>query len=90
MSEPIPKIGPYEHIMCAYAEPAHHGPGWINAPIWLIIRGGNGKIRQDCIQPEHRTAALLALYGVSAAVHASMLKEVKAIIKPTKKSRGEA
>lgn len=59
------------HVVTAYAERAA-GPGWANSPIWVIVRDGDKRLHQICIQPEERTAHLHYLYDVSAASHAAM------------------
>jgi hypothetical protein len=60
-----------ETIITAYAEPAA-GPGWANQPIWVILRDGNGKITEECIQPEDQTIDMAILYTVCAAAHRAM------------------
>jgi len=52
------------------------GPGWANAPIWVYIATKDRQYRQECIQPDERTAAMHALFDVAAAVRASLLAAV--------------
>ena len=59
----------------ASADPAH-GHGWANAPIWVIWAEPGGQLHQACIQPAEQSAAMHALYGVSAAAHTAMTAEV--------------
>ena len=69
-------VGKNESIVTAYAEPAA-GPGWANRPLWVIVRDGNQKLREECIQPEDQTQEMCALYSISAATHAAMVTAVK-------------
>jgi len=66
-----------DRIVTAYAESAA-GPGWANQPIWVIVRGRDGALREECIQPDEQTDWMYALYAVSAAAHGSMVKAVRA------------
>lgn len=71
------KLDKHDHIVCAYAEHAS-GPGWSNAPIWVIVRDArDGSLRQECIQPDDQTLEMYALYAVSAAAHVSMTRAVE-------------
>lgn len=65
-----------EHIVTAYAESAD-GPGWANAPIWVIIRQEDGTLCWECIQPKDQTAEMVILYKVSQAAHQSMVAAVR-------------
>lgn len=65
-----------DHVVTAFAEPAA-GPGWANSPVWVIVRGQDGALRQECLQPEEQSAAMRALYTVSAAAQAAMTREVE-------------
>lgn len=69
-----------DYIITAYAERAS-GPGWANSPVWIIVRDGNGIIRQECLQPDEQSAEVLALYEVSAAAHRSMIAAVERCVK---------
>lgn len=73
MNEPKPPTT----IVTAYAEPAS-GPGWSNAPIWVITRDGNNVLHQECIQPDAQTPEMAALYAVSTAANASMVRLIEA------------
>lgn len=65
------KLEKDESVVCAWAEPAH-GPGWSNAPVWIIIRDRNGTLRQDCLQPDEQSRDMLVLYRMSALVSGQM------------------
>lgn len=58
-------------IVTAYAERAS-GPGWANAPLWVIVRGLDGSLRSECLQPDEYGPEIAALYAVSEAAHLSM------------------
>lgn len=68
---PSPSLRPGEHVVCAFAERAA-GPGWANAPIWVIVRDVNGEMRLECLQPIEQTNEMLVLYNVSNEVHGLM------------------
>lgn len=74
------KLGKHDHIVCAYAERAA-GPGWGNSPIWVIVKDGDGKLREECIQPSDQTDRMVTLYAVSAAVHGEMTGAVRFALK---------
>ena len=59
-------------VLTAYAEPAS-GPGWSNRPLWVIVRGHDGMLRQECLQPEQMGVDLLSLYDVLAAVQKAVM-----------------
>ena len=81
------KLAKDDVIITAFAERAS-GPGWANAPIWVIVQNGNGTMRRECIQPEERTAAMAWLYDTSESAHKSMTGAVLASTIPTKKRKG--
>ncbi len=70
------KLKKGERVITAYAERAS-GPGWANAPIWVIIRNVDGSLRQTAIQPDGQTAAMQHLYGVSEQAHLGMTSEAR-------------
>jgi hypothetical protein len=86
MSTPI-KLSKGDAVVTAFAERAS-GPGWANTPIWVIVQNGDGILRRECIQPEHRTAAMAWLYDSSEAAHKAMTGAVLASTIPTKKRKG--
>lgn len=51
-------------IVAAWAESAS-GPGWANAPVWVLVRERDGTLRLDCLQPSEQTHAMHLLYRVS-------------------------
>jgi hypothetical protein len=71
-------------IITAYAERAS-GPGWANAPLWVIEQDSNGKITERCIQPSKFTAEIHSLYDISQAAHIAMLN---AVISSERKKKG--
>ena len=44
------------------------GPGWSNAPTWVYIVTNDGKLREECIQPEERTPELHTLFAAGEAM----------------------
>ena len=77
------KLEPGDTILTAYAEPAS-GSGWSNSPVWVIVQGREGKLRQECLQPVDQPEAMRALYAVATAVHFGMLKVANALAKKGK------
>ena len=74
------KLADRERIVTAYAQRAS-GPGWGNAPIWVIVRDANGVLREECLQPDEQSAAMSWLYEVSQAAHVAMCSAVESGIK---------
>ncbi len=66
-----------DKVVTAWAEYVA-GPGWANAPVWVIVCDINGRLREECIQPDEQTAEIRALFAVSAAAAASMTRAVEA------------
>jgi len=44
------------------------GPGWSNAPTWVYIATNDGRMREECIQPNERTPELHALFHAGEAM----------------------
>lgn len=65
-----------EYIITAFAQSAA-GPGWANTPLWVIVKGVGGSIREECIQPDERSADMSTLYTVSETVHNAMTSAVR-------------
>ena len=64
-----------ERILCVQAEYAD-GPGWTNAPLWVHIVDGAGKLRSECIQPHERSAKVDALFPFLELAHARMMSAI--------------
>ena len=75
-----------EKIVTAFAEYAS-GPGWANRPLWVIVRGANLQLREECIQPEDQTAEMHALFRVSHAAHEAMKSAVESAVAARKTRR---
>lgn len=73
------KLTKGEGIVTAYAEAAG-GPGWANTPVWVIVRGADGTLREECLQPNEQTPGMITLYVVSAAANYAMRAEVGKMI----------
>jgi hypothetical protein len=65
-----------EFIVTVYAKQAK-GPGWSNQPLFVLIRDAEGRLREECLQPDEQTAEMKALFNVSATVHDQLVKAVK-------------
>ncbi len=65
--------------------PEHvNGPGWANQPVWVYIGTNDGRLREECIQPDERTAAMHSLFKAGEAMCVSLLHAV-----PVKKLKRE-
>lgn len=85
MAERIIKLADRERIVAVVPQRAA-GPGWSNAPTWVhIVNYGTGQHREECIQPEERSAALHYLYSAGEAMHSALIDSVR-----TKKTRRKA
>jgi len=67
------------HVITAYAEPAS-GPGWANAPVWVIWRGQDGILQQSCLQPHEQSSEIVLLYSIAATVHGTLCRLVRRLI----------
>lgn len=65
-------------IVTAWAESAG-GPGWINVPIWVLVRSKDGAHRVECLQPPEQSVETQTLYRLSEAAHRAMTDAVRRI-----------
>ena len=72
-----------DNLIAAYAESAC-GPGWANAPVWVLWRELGGRYRLDALQPDEQSGAVRSLYTVSAAAHGAMTRAVRALLRDGK------
>lgn len=63
-------------IITAYAQPSA-GPVWANTPIWLIVKNGDGKLREERIQPDEQTDGMMRLYAICSVAHGTLMKEIE-------------
>lgn len=63
-------------VVCVYARHAS-GPGWSNSPLWVILRDGNGKLKEECLQPDEQPEKVLTLYRIAADVDSEMTAAVR-------------
>lgn len=52
------------------------GPGWSNTPVWVYIATNDGRLREECIQPDERTPAMHALFHAGEAMMAALMLAV--------------
>jgi len=76
-------LNDHDTIIAAYAQPSA-GPGWSNHPLWLIIRDGNGNLREECLQPREQGPDARRLYGIAAEVHEAMLAALGTVTRRAK------
>ena len=62
------KLSQRDRIVCAYAERSS-GPGWFNLPLIVVIRDGNGRLREEYIQPKDQPREVILAYGMLASAH---------------------
>lgn len=72
------KLSDRDKIITAYARYAN-GPGWSNAPVWVVIRGQDGTLREECLQPSEQSADILKLYRICAVANAELTDAVVAL-----------
>lgn len=65
-----------KQLVTVYTEPAS-GPGWANAPLWIIWRDDLGKLHEDCLQPDDQSNDIRTLYGTCAAAHAALMRATR-------------
>jgi hypothetical protein len=80
------KLDAEETIVTAFAESAA-GPGWGNSPVWVVVRARDHALRLECLQPDEQNREIRVLYGVSAATHAAMTKQVESLLREKRKVR---
>lgn len=78
------KLQEHEYIEAAWAT-TPSGPGWSNSLVWVLIGNHANNYRVEAIQPEHQTAEMVALFGVSKAAHDAMVGAVKRMAVRVKK-----
>ena len=49
------------------------GPGWSNTPVWVILKDSNGKLRQECVQPDQFGKLLHCVWPVCESAHTLLL-----------------
>lgn len=69
-------ITKHDTIVAVAAIPAS-GPGWSNTPLWVVVKNRDGKLREECLQPEEQGSAVLGLYRIAAAVHTAMVHAIE-------------
>ena len=62
------------------------GPGWSNAPTWVYIATNDGRLRQECIQPEERTPELHTLFAAGNAMCNALAAAVPSVRTKVKKA----
>lgn len=78
-----PRLKKGEHVVCAFAERCA-GPGWANAPVWVIVQDGNGSLRKECLQPSDQSDEMLVMYNVSNEVSSLMKSFAQTTMRPAK------
>ena len=61
-----------EEIVAAWAEYGS-GPGWVNLPVWVLVRSRAGERRIECLQPGAQREEILKNFRVSDAVSRAMV-----------------
>lgn len=69
-------MGKGDTIVTAYPQSVA-GPDWANIPLWVIVRDGDGILREECLQPDEQTVDIRMLFTVCEATHGAMLSAVE-------------
>lgn len=69
------KLARGENVIAVVPERCH-GPGWSNQPVWVYIKTNDGRLREECIQPEERTPEMHTLFDAGEAICNSLLNAV--------------
>ena len=77
-------VGHGERVIAVVPQRAS-GPGWSNAPTWVYIATNDGRLRQECIQPDERTTEMHALYAAGEAMCNALIDAVPTLQKLRKK-----
>lgn len=56
------------------------GPGWANRPFWVIIRGVDGNLREECLQVKDQPADMQKLFPIMASVEIEAYKALWPLI----------
>lgn len=77
-----------DRIVCAYARPAN-GPGWANAPLWVVVKDKDGKLQERCLQPSEQTREMQLLYRIASCVDSALVHECCELQASLKKRKGK-
>ena len=55
------------------------GPGWSNAVVWVYIATNDGRLREECIQPDERTPAMHVLFAAGEAMAQALVDAVPVV-----------
>ena len=66
-------------VVCAFANSAG-GPWWANAPVWVVLRDGDGRLSIADLQPDEQSALMRQLYIISENVNRMMCAEAERIL----------
>lgn len=77
MTKPKPQVqlSRGEHIVAVVPEYAS-GPGWANSPLFVYI-DNQGKLRTECIQPDHQTVEQRILFALGAQISRQLIASVE-------------
>ena len=69
-------IGDTDIVLTAYAKLTDR-PGFIDTPLWVIVREKSGLIRQEIISSVEQSAGMQMLYPISNSLNSQMCKLVE-------------
>jgi hypothetical protein len=75
MQQKTIELMPGERIVAVVPEHAD-GPGWSNTPVMVYIATNDGRLRDECIQPEEQTAQMRILYHIGEMMCRSLIAAV--------------
>lgn len=69
------KLGNGERVVAVVPERCN-GPGWSNSPVWVFVATNDGRLREECIQPNERTPQMHALFHAGEAMCVALMGAV--------------
>ena len=72
-------VKPRQTVVTAWAEHCS-GPGWSNSVVWVILRDGDGRLTQECLQPGDATSDMLTMFPVSDCANRTMSGEAAKVL----------
>lgn len=68
-------LGVGERVVAVVPERCN-GPGWSNSPVWVFVATNDGRLREECIQPNERTPQMHALFHAGEAMCMALMGAV--------------
>ena len=75
---------PGDTIVSTRAERCY-GPGWANSMLWVIVRGDNGVLREECLQPPSQPTLIRTMFSALSEMDGIVLRELQSALIPPRK-----